>query len=491
MSKNSFFPIVYVRGYAGTQGEVEDTVADPYMGFNIGSTKLRQSWDGDIKKHIFESPLIRLMKEYDYTDAYFEGDEISAEKKISMKSVWIYRYYEPVSKSLGDGQRPEMEIYAEGLSEYLQKIRQIICGNNQKKLKDFKVYLVAHSMGGLVVRCWLQNLRTKEENPVNVEKVFTYATPHSGIDFRGIGNIPKLIKINNTENFQTDYMRQYLNIPKNQPVNSLNNQFPEEKFFSLIGTNSKDYTVAAGMSRRAVGPLSDGLVQIKNAYVKGTPRAFVHRAHSGHYGIVNSEEGYQNLKRFFFGDLRVNGDLVIHSVTLPKKIEQAKNKGKEIRAAYHLEVATKVRDARWDLHRRKVDEGSAIFMNHEELESGKKRARLFSSFLSRDAILKNSQYMGFAINLGLLAPEYVVDNRLFFNDYYQGDYIFNDQLKIMVKFADGNCVFKYQWSNANDDSWTNKVHVGPIETDWLIKIPYQKDAKPGINATLELLISPH
>lgn len=491
MSKKSFFPIVYVRGYAGTQGEVEETVADPYMGFNIGSTKLRQSWNGDIKKHIFESPLIRLMKEYDYTDAYFEGDEINTEKKISMKSVWIYRYYEPVSESLGDGKRPEMEVYAEGLSDYLKNIRRLVCGNNQEKLKDFKVYLVAHSMGGLVVRCWLQNLRTKETDPVNVEKVFTYATPHSGIDFRGIGNIPKLIKINNTENFQTDYMRQYLNIPKNKPVNSLNNKFPEENFFSLIGTNSKDYTVAAGMSRRAVGPLSDGLVQIKNAYVKGTPRAFVHRSHSGHYGIVNSEEGYQNLKRFFFGDLRVNGDLVINTVTLPKKIEQAKKKGKEIRAAYHLEVATKVRDARWDLHRRKVDEGSAIFMNHEEIEHGGKRARLFSSYLSRDAILKNSQYMGFAINLGLLAPEYVVDNRLFFNDYYEGDYIFNDQLKIMVKFSGGNCTFKYQWSNANDDNWTNKVHVGPIETDWLIKIPYLKEANPGIDATLELLISPH
>jgi hypothetical protein len=130
-------------------------------------------------------------------------------------------------------------------------------------------------------------------------------------------------------------------------------------------------------------------------------------------------------------------------------------------------------------------------MNHEEIESGGKTVRLFSSYLARDAILKNSQYMGFAINLGLLAPEYVVDNKLFFDDYYEGDYVFNDQLKILVKFENGNCVFKYQWSNTEDDAWTNKVHVGPIETDWLIKIPYIKDTHPGIDATLELLISPH
>ncbi len=491
MNRDHFYPIVYVRGYAGTQGEVEDTVADPYMGFNVGSTKLRQSWDGSITKHIFESPLVRLMKEYDYNDAYFEGSEIEQPNKVSMKSVWIYRYYEPVSEDLGTGKRPEMEIYAEGLGEYLQKVRQTVCGNNQKKLDDFKVYLVAHSMGGLVVRCWLQNLRSKETNPVNVEKIFTYATPHSGIDFRGIGNVPKLIKINNTENFQTDRMRKYLKIPKTKPVNSLNNKFPEERFFSLIGTNSKDYTAVAGLSRKAVGPLSDGLVQIKNASVKGTPRAYVHRAHSGHYGIVNSEEGYQNLKRFFFGDISVQGNLVIHKITFPKKIEQAKKKGKKVRAAYHLEVVTKVRDARWDMYRRTVDDRSAIYINHDEVDGKEKTVRLFSSFLSKNAIIKNSKYMGFAINVGLLAPEYVVDNRMFFDDYYQGDYIFNDQLKILVKIENGNSVLKYQWAQENDDNWTNIVHPGPIESDWLIKVPYTKEGHPGIEATLELVISPH
>jgi hypothetical protein len=42
--KPPFFPIIYVRGYAGSDDEVEDTVSDPYMGFNLGATKLRQVW---------------------------------------------------------------------------------------------------------------------------------------------------------------------------------------------------------------------------------------------------------------------------------------------------------------------------------------------------------------------------------------------------------------------------------------------------------------
>ena len=54
-----------------------------------------------------------------------------------------------------------------------------------------------------------------------------------------------------------------------------------------------------------VGPKSDGLVQIEHAYVRGAHRAFVYKSHSGSYGEVNSEEGYQNLRRFLFGRWRV------------------------------------------------------------------------------------------------------------------------------------------------------------------------------------------
>ena len=74
-----------------------------------------------------------------------------------------------------------------------------------------------------------------------------------------------------------------------------------------MGTNHDDY----GLARFAVGPMSDGLVRISNAYVADTPRAFVHRSHSGHYGIVNSEDGYQNLRRFFFGNVRLDAFLDI------------------------------------------------------------------------------------------------------------------------------------------------------------------------------------
>ena len=76
--------------------------------------------------------------------------------------------------------------------------------------------------------------------------------------------------------------------------------------FCLIGTNAADY----GLVSKAVGPKSDGLVQIDNAYVRRANRSVVHRSHSGTYGEVNSEEGYQNLRRFLYGTRRAMAELV-------------------------------------------------------------------------------------------------------------------------------------------------------------------------------------
>jgi len=93
-------------------------------------------------------------------------------------------------------------------------------------------------------------------------------------------------------------------------------------------------------------------VRIENATTHGpgpdgkdvsSPRAFVNRSHSGNYGIVNSEEGYQNLTRFLFGALRVDGILDIDDITLPMEVQKEFMAGKKVRASYQFEVAVSVR----------------------------------------------------------------------------------------------------------------------------------------------------
>lgn len=176
------------------------------------------------------------------------------------------------------------------------------------------MHLVAHSMGGLICRAFLQNPKLGPAAARRaVDKLFTYATPHNGIDMRIVRNVPGWISFGDINNFNRQKMARYLALPKGNDV-SIVKHFPPERVFNLVGTNPSDYTVAGGISSWAAGDASDGLVRIDNATTHGpgpdgrdvtSPRAFVHRSHSGHYGIVNSEEGYQNLTRFLFGSLRI------------------------------------------------------------------------------------------------------------------------------------------------------------------------------------------
>ncbi len=190
-----------------------------------------------------------------------------------------------------------------------------------------------------------------------------------------------------------------------------------------------------------------GRVTIENAVVRGAPRAFVHRSHSGHYGIVNSESCSQNLTRFLFGNIRVDGTLIVEELSLPKKVQDAHDAGKQVRASYHFETVVRVRGQRWDLHRRLVDEGSAIFRQFDELFRAERprHPHLFSSFLALSK-RKNARRksLGFAIDLAVQVPEYEVNRDWWPDDHYEGGYLFRDKINLEVTpAADGEWTLRY------------------------------------------------
>lgn len=499
MLETPWYPIVYIRGYAGSDAEVEETVATPYMGFNLGATKYRQSWTGDIERHIFESPLIRLMKDHGYSDVYENGAEIPEKQKVPAKSVWIYRYYEPVSGSLGTGKRPEIEDYAKNLHDFIERIREQVCGESAEEREAFRVYLVAHSMGGLIVRCYLQNICPSLGITPPVDKVFTYATPHGGIDFRLIGNMPLLLSVNNANNFNTSRMREYLKLTSDEPVNSLGGHFDFNRFFSLIGTNARDYAAAKGLSSFGTGPMGDGLVQIENAYVDKSPRAFVHRSHSGHFGIVNSEEGYQNLRRFLFGRVRVDGFLDIDEITLPPQVERKWTEGnKTLRASYHFDVIGRVRQARWDLHRRTMDEHSAVFLTYDDIRERSKNnhpIQLFSTFLLKDGRDAQRRTLGFSIDLHVHVPEYELDGFLFLNNHYEGGYLFREKINLLVSVGGGKPVtLKYGFDSRTPNRSPRDVGDDQMtrhdDGRYEFRIPISQKTRPGLSGTLVLKSRP-
>ena len=258
--------------------------------------------------------------------------------------------------------------------------------------KDFKVYLVAHSMGGLVVRCFLQNPKAgTPEARACVDKVFTFATPHNGIEMGGI-NVPGFFALWDMNNFSRDNMRKYLAISKPEVPDAFARRQVLARALLLSSGHEQQGLWRRGrclaLARR--WELSDGLVRIANAYVDDAPRAHVFRSHSGYFGIVNSEEGYQNLTRFLFGDIAVEGDLELEALPLPPAVQKEVDKGKHVNVGYYFEVAVSVRGAvDYDLTRRSVKDESAIQRTREELvdrATGKIRGdarqpQLFSVFL--------------------------------------------------------------------------------------------------------------
>lgn len=318
-------PVIYVRGFAGSK--VDEVVDDPFYGFGQGSVDVRVDEIGEPRFHQFESPMLRLMSDERY-GLRVQGDQraylmAQPDGGVDAATIWVHRFYDVAAATLA---RYPQDFSIERAAEDLFALVKLVIA----KTGAPSVFLVAHSMGGLICRSLVQRVIPDDPEAGGkldaakafVQRIFTYATPHGGIEFAiGGGRLEKVrdaTGVQGADIFGPDRMFQYLTPaaggappraafdPRVMPADG----YPVERLFCLVGTNAKDYEVARGLSARVVGARSDGLVQIDNAYVEGAYRALVHRSHSGRRGIVNSEEGYQNLRRFLFGDLEVRAELV-------------------------------------------------------------------------------------------------------------------------------------------------------------------------------------
>ncbi|TLM74522.1 triacylglycerol lipase [Pseudarthrobacter sp. NamB4] len=347
-------PIIYVRGFAGTGSAINSAVDDPFYGFSQGSVHVRADGSGRAKFHQFESPMLRLVADHKY-EVPVHGDQWaflnSADAgSVNSASIWIHRFYDDSANTFD--QNPEDFSFEEAARDLFGLIKLVL-----EKTGAPKVFLVAHSMGGLICRSLLQRVIPEslagDDGAVDpaagakyVARVFTYATPHGGIRFAvGFGLFEKIrdaTRFQGADIFGPDRMYEYLTPPALRRTRTRDafratempdDGFPVQELFCLVGSNPEDYDVAMGLSSKAVGTRSDGLVQIDNAAVKGAVLAVVHRSHSGRYGIVNSEEGYQNLQRFLFGDLKIEVELVGFTVGKadPPEVEYQLDVGLAIR----------------------------------------------------------------------------------------------------------------------------------------------------------------
>jgi hypothetical protein len=469
-------PIVYVRGYAGTQSDVEETVDDPTYGFNTGSTHIRQMMDGKADMFMFVSPFARLFRDHGYQDV-IDGavQQLPPELSTPERTIWIYRYYDPTSKTFDrpGGVRLTIEQAAEGLRDFIDTVRSSVQkaqvnrnggGDPPTPTSPLpKVYLVAHSMGGLVCRCLLQKIYASGTASQYVDKLFTYGTPHAGIHFditggRLLEKLRDLVGYHGSDNFGLEKMYTYLNRnPQDQappdfdPREVPSEAFDTDRVFCVVGTNAADYAVAAGLSRSAVGPQSDGLVQIDNAYVKGAHRAYIHRSHSGRYGMVNSEEGYQNLQRFFFGNVKVKMSLANFTLDF-----SANNNPETPDISYFVETQVSIRGLAVLMHERTIQHFCADAIDgktySERYEKGDGDLPLFTSFLLDKREDRTMRYM---IRIALYKQQYE-KGFLVFQDHIERLPLWSDSLIIQLQQLGNEAAYeaKYSWNSENSEPIT-------------------------------------
>ncbi|MDN5940975.1 MAG: hypothetical protein L0H94_03740 [Nitrospira sp.] len=488
------YPIVYIRGYAMTQGEVESTFNSPFYGFELGSTQYKLGSDARPNMHIFESPLVRLIEEEGYVNTFNRYVSSTNEPLPSSvpagkwrETLWIFRFYDPESHLLGANKRPEVEDYAEKLAVFLHKIR-LACGAP----KEFKVNLVAHSMGGLVARCYLQNRSLfnrsslKSYPPTQVNALFTYGTPHKGIVFRhGLGwaeDIRDLIGFQGSDTFGTETMQRFLSLKKNQELHEFRaarKDMSEDRIFCLVGTNYKDYVI--WVSKHAVGPASDGLVAIESAYIQNSARAYVHRAHSGPFGLVNSEEGYQNLVRFLFGDIRF--EVSLESITVERDLPNL-NRGEAIEFL-EINVDVAIRGLPTYLNTRRDVDNSSIIVRMRRGAGGKyvqeesgKETHLFTGFLRKPKTLAHrvDNYLRAAIQVKVV-PHYTHKN-IVRASRFEGEAILNDRLHLGIPVDLNLNGIRYRWGEqSNEDAAPTAQETHITNGSGTFHFPFPEDSQ--------------
>jgi hypothetical protein len=352
----------------------------------------------------------------------------------------------------------------------------------------------------------------------HVDKFFTYATPHNGIDMLGI-NIPSWLTAFDIDNFSREKrMAEYLDLKeayaKYARVDLLpEDRFPSRQVFCMVGTNRLDYEAAAGLSRTFVGNGSDGLVRIANATLQGLnadgsigepcAKAFTFRSHSGYFGIVNSEEAYQNLIRFLFGDVRVNLWLDIDDIRLPVGVQAQVDAGRTVNALYLIEVLASPRGKLWYLSRRTVEEDSVACVAHADWK--KNSAQYLSSvFLANRAkVNPKRRSLAYSLTLGIRAPDYEIERRLWINEHYEGSYLFRDAIileMIPPRNAKETWKVKYSWQGTGMVEAETILDVKPLGSGRVeVAIPFDshtvdalgnsKPAFPGIKGQLRFVVS--
>ena len=262
----------------------------------------------------------------------------------------------------------------------------------------------------------------------------------------------------------------------------------------------------SALSRTFAGHGSDGLVRIENASLCGLERRAASRPSRaprpspiartpGYFGIVNSEEAYQNLARFLFGDVRVDIWVDIDEHPRCRRRCRSRGRGKKVNALYQIEVLASPRGKLWFLTRRTAEEDSVACLTQAQWNESKgKRKSLYLStvFLANRArVNPRRKSLAYSMTLGVRVPDYEVDRKLWLNEHYEGGYLFRNAVILeMVPPQNPGDKWKvtHTWQEqeaAGSEIDAKALKSGKVE----VSVPFDNGKSPGVTGQLRFVIS--
>ncbi|MDJ0619214.1 MAG: hypothetical protein QNJ63_21145 [Calothrix sp. MO_192.B10] len=377
-------PIILIRGFGGF--DVSDEIKDAYQGFNHGTVYPQKRGEN----YIYEGLILRFLKSrWRYHDAtnivgyynreiengpqlpqklhsleeminnnlgprllqqsfhhhhksiiqefkrlqaenVFSGNKIVIDPEMALyslesidlcRTLWVFRYYDLHDRCF--------DTYGQALVRLIELIRELV---KIQQDVDTKVNIIAHSMGGLLVREVIQrtypNRDQKNKSAEEyINKIVTLGTPHQGITFQLLENWMSINAQKELKHFHPDFQQDSAN---EVCFGKFHQYFPPERLLTVVGTNYRDYNVpAASFANRLFsvageyGPnynRSDGLVKQTAAQIPGAPRTFIHKCHYGNDSLVTSREAFEIATRFFFGNVKARLGFVRGKVTRGKDV---------------------------------------------------------------------------------------------------------------------------------------------------------------------------
>ncbi len=338
---NSELPIILVRGFGGL--DVSDEKKLTYYGFNDGTVYPQKRGEN----YIYEGLILRFLKSaWRYQDAtnvvgyygrpitasqeipkelkgfpgdFFAGNKIVVDPAMALAlrknpdpklTLWVFRYYDLDNRNF-----PEYGAALKRLIELVRALITLKTGDEQPK-----VNIIAHSMGGLIVRRTLQSEYAAGDAPKSVNKVVTLGTPHQGIPFQRLSNLKWLPMLDAADELEQFSEERQKDAEDPMSFKRLERHFPLERFLTVIGTNYRTFGVGPATFLNRLFSVegefglnynrSDGLVKIDSAGIPGAPRAFIHKCHGGPDSLITSREAFEIATRFFHGDIHARLRLI-------------------------------------------------------------------------------------------------------------------------------------------------------------------------------------